>query len=101
MGENTCEVHGNHLVAAGDLSRDTGTDFDDACQRVLASSDGEIVADLAGVDHFCSTYVGLLAELCLSARKRGKKVVIRGTGATLPVLKEAGLASVARIEEVG
>ena len=101
MGEHTCEVRGNHLVITGDFSKDTDTGFDDACQRVLAVSDGEIVADLAGVSRICSTYVGLLAELCLGAKERGKKVTIRGGDGTVAVLKEAGLESVARIEEVG
>ena len=100
MAEHTCEVRGNHLVISGDFSKDTDTDLDDACQRLLAVGDGELVADLTGVSRICSTYVGLLAELCLGARERGKNVTIRGGDGTVSVLKEAGLGSVARIEEV-
>lgn len=99
MDEHVCEVRGGHLVLAGDFSKDTDIDFDAACQKLLDSGEKELTADLVGMTHICSTYVGLLIELCLSARRRGLMVTVRAGKRIATVLKEAGLESAATLEE--
>jgi anti-anti-sigma regulatory factor len=101
MSEHNCEVLGNRLVITGDFSKDADTCFDAACQKLLAAGEKDLVADLTGATRLCSTYVGLLAELCLDAKGRGKKLVIRSGPKISKVLKEAGLASAAELEEIG
>ena len=99
MVERSCEVHGNCLVVSGDFSKDTDTGFDGACQRLLAAGEREMVVDLVGVTHLCSTYVGLLAELCLSAKETGGQLTIRANPRVGRILKDAGLGAAAAIEE--
>ena len=101
MPEHSCAVNGNHLVVHGDFSTDADTGFDDACQKLLSVEGKDLVADLTGATYSCSTYVGLLAELCLSARGRGTHLTIRSGTKINKVLKEAGLGSAAALEEIG
>jgi anti-anti-sigma regulatory factor len=101
MPEHTCEVRGSSLILSGDFSKDTDTGFDDACQKLLALSEKDLVADLTGMTRICSTYVGLLAELCLGARERGKRMIIRAGPKVAAVLREAGLDHAADVEEIG
>ncbi|MHC4913850.1 MAG: STAS domain-containing protein [Planctomycetota bacterium] len=100
MSEHTCEVRGNCLVMSGDFSKDTETDFDDACQKLLSWNEPDLAVDLTGMTRICSTYVGLLAELCLGAQGRGKKLVIRAGTKIAAALRDAGLDHAATVEEV-
>ena len=100
MPDHNCDVLGNRLVASGDFSTDSDTGFDDACQKLLAGEDKELVADLSKVSYLCSTYVGLLAELCLGAKTGGRKLTIRATPRISTILREAGLDGAATLEEV-
>ncbi len=101
MPEHSCEVRGSTLIATGDFSKDADTGFDEACQKLLSRTDGDLVVDMTGVSRVCSTYVGLLAELCLGAKSRGKKLVIRAGTKVTGALREAGLDHAAVLEEVG
>lgn len=101
MADHTCEIHGNHMVAKGDFSRDSDTSFDDACQKLTAADDKDLIADLVGVEYMASTYVGLLAEMCLGAKGAGKKVTFRANPKLAASLREAGLDHVAALEVVG
>jgi anti-anti-sigma regulatory factor len=97
----SCELEGGRLRASGDFSRDADTAFDQACQKILEARERELLADLVGVERMSSTYVGLLAELCLGARERGKKLIIRAGPKLAATLREAGLGTAADLEEVG
>lgn len=101
MTGHSFEVRGNCLLVSGDFSRDDDVGFDDACQKLLECPDRELVADLAGTSRMSSTYVGLLAEACLTAQGRGRKVTIRARKRLAAALREAGLGAAATIEEVG
>ena len=100
MSETKCEVEGNVLTAGGDFSSDAATGFDRACQELLsAPGRSHLIADLSGVERVSSTYVGLLAELGLGARKAGRPLVIRARPALAALFREAGLHQAATIEE--
>ena len=101
MTEHSCRVNGNSLVVTGDFSKDADTGFDDACQQLLAVGEAEVVVDLTAATRVCSTYVGLLAELCLNAKNRGKTLTIRSGGKINRVLTEAGLDHAAKLQEIG
>jgi ABC-type transporter Mla MlaB component len=101
MPEKKCEVRGNTLIASGDFSKDADTGFDEACQKLLFKTDGDLVVDMTRVTRVCSTYVGLLAELCLGAKSRGRKLVIRAGAKVAGALRDAGLDHAAALEEVG
>ena len=101
MPEHSCAVNGNHLVVHGDFSTDADTGFDDACQKLLSVEGKDLVADLTGATYICSTYVGLLLELCLGAKARGKKLTVRAGSRIASTLRDAGLESAATLEEVG
>jgi anti-anti-sigma regulatory factor len=101
MSEHTCSARGNSLVIEGDFSVDTDTGFDEACQQVLGSADRQLVVDLTAVDRICSTYIGLLGEMCLAARRGGKEVLIRSAPKIHKLLSDAGLGHAARLENVG
>ncbi len=99
MAEHRCAVLGNRLVVEGDFSTDADTGFDAACQKLLAVADPELVVDLAGVKRMGSTYVGLLAELCLAASSRGRRVRVLAGRRIATTLRSAGLETAAKIEE--
>jgi anti-anti-sigma regulatory factor len=101
MSEHTCRANGNSLVVTGDFSKDTDTGFDAACQQILGCTEKEVLIDLTATSNICSMYVGLLAELCLSARNKGKQVIIRSAPKIHKVLAGAGLDHAAALEEVG
>ena len=98
MAKTKCEVRNGRMVAFGDLSTDVDTNFDGACQQLLADAAREPVADLTRVDTLSSTYVGLLAELALGMSKSGKKLKIVAGPRVSALLRDAGLGSVAAIE---
>ncbi len=100
MDEHVCEVRGGHLVLAGNFSTDTDVDFDAACQELLDSDEKELIADLVGMTHICSTYVGLVLELCLGARRRDKHLTVRAGKRIATTLRAAGLESAAKLEEM-
>lgn len=100
MDGHVCEVRGGHLVLAGNFSKDTDVDFDAACQKLLDSDEKELIADLAGMTHICSTYVGLVLELCLGAKARGKGLTVRAGKRIATTLRDAGLESAATLEEM-
>ncbi len=101
MTEHSCRVNGNSLIVTGDFSTDTDTGFDDACQKLLSVSESEVIADLTAATRICSTYVGLLAELCLNAKNCGKELTIRSGQKINRVLTEAGLDHAANLQEIG
>jgi anti-anti-sigma regulatory factor len=94
------KVQNGRLAASGDFSADAETGFDRACQELLAGKEKSVVVDLTEVLYFSSTYVGLLAEMCLGARSAGKAVKVRAGPKIAALLREAGLAAAAAIEEV-
>lgn len=98
MAKSKCEVRDGRLVATGDFTTDADTNFDGACRQLLAEPAGELVADLTGVGHLSSTYVGLLAELALDARQAGKKLRIVAGPRVAALLKAAGLDAAAAVE---
>jgi anti-anti-sigma regulatory factor len=101
MGKKKCEVRGGRLTAFGDLSTDVDTSFDGACQQLLADPARELVVDLTRVSSLSSTYVGLIAELALGAGKSGRKLRIVAAARVFALLRDAGLGSVAGLEEAG
>ena len=101
MARKKCEVRGSRLTAFGDLSTDVDTSFDGACQQLLADPAREPVVDLTRVSSLSSTYVGLIAELALSAGKSGRKLKVVAGPRVFSLLRDAGLGSVAALEEAG
>jgi anti-anti-sigma regulatory factor len=101
MAGHSFELRSNRLLASGDFSHDSDTGFDEACQKLLACPDRELIADLSGTSRMSSTYVGVLAEVCLTARGQGRKVIIRARPRLAGALRAAGLGTAAAIEEVG
>jgi anti-anti-sigma regulatory factor len=99
MSDGQCQVRGGTLVAAGDFSLDADTHFDEACRKLLLSPERELLADLRGVNILSSTYVGLLAELGLGARTAGRQLKVRARPRIAALLREAGLGTVAIIED--
>ncbi len=100
MSEHTCRARGNSLVITGDFSKDTDIDFDNACQQLLGCAEKDVVVDLTAANRICSTYVGLLAEMCLAAQNKGKRVIVRSAPKIHKVLTEAGLDHAAALEEI-
>lgn len=98
MAKTKCEVRNGRLVVTGDLSTDGDTSFDGACQQLLAAPSLELVADLSKVNYMSSTYVGLLAELALNAKGKGKRLKLVALPRTAALLREAGLGQAADIE---
>lgn len=98
MVEGYCRVEGGRLVAGGDLSHDSSTQFDRACRELLAGPAEALLVDLSAVTAISSTYVGLLGELGLGARAAGKPLTVRAGPRVAAVLREAGLDAVISIE---
>jgi len=101
MTEHSCRVTGNRLIITGDFSADADTGFDEACQKLLSAGESELIVDLSAATRVCSTYVGLLAELCLNAGNGGKTLTIRCGRKINRVLTEAGLDHAAKLQETG
>ncbi|HOX08654.1 MAG TPA: STAS domain-containing protein [Planctomycetota bacterium] len=98
MPKAKCEVRGGRMTVAGDLSTDSDTNFDGACQQLLADPSKTPVVDLSSVTFLSSTYVGLLAELGLGVGQSGRKLTIVAGTRIAALLREAGLGSIAAVE---
>jgi ABC-type transporter Mla MlaB component len=101
MASHVCKVNGSSMTVSGDFGNEGTTDLDAACQQLLTSPGKALLVDAVGMTSICSTYVGLLAELCLGAKNSGRQLTIRADGRIANVLDAAGLGSVARIERCG
>jgi anti-anti-sigma factor len=94
------KAENGRLAASGDFSADAETGFDRACQELLAGKEKHLLVDLTEVTYLSSTYVGLLAEMCLGAKNQGKAVKVRAKPKLAALLRDAGLSTAAAIEEV-
>jgi len=97
MATHRCEVDGATLRASGDFGVDADTDFDAACGALLRADAPVLGMDLTGVDNLSSTYVGIIAETLLGAKKAGRTVRLRCRTPLAGVLRQAGLGDLAEI----
>lgn len=97
MPAHRCETQGATLRAVGDFGLDADTDFDAACQALLAAAAPVLHMDLTGVRGLSSTYVGIIAETALGARQAGRKLQVHCRGPIAELLRKAGLGNMAQI----
>jgi anti-sigma B factor antagonist len=86
------------LVASGDVDMTAAREFGRRLERVLRSTDGEVVLDLARVDHLDSTTLRwLLSARRLAEDRDGELILVCPRSAVLEVLEVTGLDEVFEI----
>jgi len=71
------EIQRNALVANTDLYWENHAEFQEKCERLLASPHEEIILDLTDVSFVFSAYMGTIAQILAEAARANKKLTIR------------------------
>jgi anti-sigma B factor antagonist len=86
------------LVASGDVDMTAAREFGRRLERALRSTDGEVVLDLARVDHLDSTTLRwLLSARRLAEDRDAELILVCPRSAVLEVLEVTGLDEVFEI----
>lgn len=92
-------VDGNVLTVHRDMLHDQDLLFDEACRRLLESSEDDLIIDLSQSTYINSTYVGIIAATFFQANARKKTLRLRATRSLTEVLRLAGFEEFIPIEE--
>jgi hypothetical protein len=91
-------VAGNVLYVYKDLINPLDMAFDIACQKLLDAPSALIVIDLTSVRGINSQYIGVLATVAGSARRKGRQFVVRAKGVVARTLEQLGFDQLMKLE---
>lgn len=93
-------IDGSRLVVKKDLGFGQNLALEGALSGLVSSPDAEVILDLSGVVHLCSSNLAVLASACNTLAHRGKKVRILAESSVARVLRLGGIERLADIKDV-
>ena len=94
------ELKGNKLVVHQDLYWESHEAFSQKCQDLLACEEKTLVIDLTQVGFVFSTYLGILGNVFVEAKEKGKDLVLRVSRRIEWIFQLAGFKEMLKIEVV-